>query len=349
MARIEREEALRLLRDEEFLRLGRLADEARLARHPEGVVTFVIDRNINYTDYCVCQCRFCAFYKKPGDPAGYLLSYDEILRKIEELEAKGGTTVLMQGGLHPDLTIEWFEELFRLIKKRFPAITLHSLSPSEVAHIAKVSGLDVATTLSRLKAAGLASLPGGGAEVLVDSVRREISPNKLMKGGWLEVMEAAQRLGMGTTATLMFGAGESDGDIVDHLLALRELQDRTGGFRAFIPWTFQPMNTELGALHSYRTTGAVRYLRVLAVARLVLDNFDNVQASWVTQGDKVAQVALRFGANDMGSTMLEENVVAAAGVSFRLSIERLAEIIRDAGFRAAQRTSAYEIVRYHDG
>lgn len=348
MARIDRNEALRLLSSEDFLKLGRMADDARIAKHPENVVTFVIDRNINYTDYCVCQCRFCAFYKKPGDPAGYLLTYRKIYDKVAELVAVGGTSVLMQGGLHPDLRVEWFEELFRGIRERFPQVALHSLSPAEVTHIAKVSGLTMPETLARLKSAGLDSLPGGGAEVLVDSVRREISPNKIMREGWLGVMEEAHRLGMGTTATLMFGAGESDGDIVDHLLALRELQDRTGGFRAFIPWTFQPMNTELGALNSVRPVGAVRYLRVLALSRLVLDNFDNVQASWVTQGDKVAQVALRFGANDMGSTMLEENVVAAAGVSFRISVERLAHIIRDAGFRAAQRTTDYRIIGYRD-
>jgi len=346
--RIDRQEALRLLTDEEFLRLGRMADEERARRHPGEVVTFVIDRNINYTNYCSTQCRFCAFYRKPGDGSGYVLGQGEILEKIRELLEVGGTTVLMQGGLNPDLGLEWFEELFREIKRSYPSVTLHSLSPAEVEHLAKISGMAIGETLMRLRAAGLDSLPGGGAEVLVDSVRAAISPRKITRDGWLGVMETAQTMGMGTTATMMFGVGESDGDIIDHLSAIRELQDRTGGFRAFIPWTFQPLNTELGATMEVRPAGAVRYLRVLAVSRLFLDNVENVQASWVTQGDKVAQVALRFGANDFGSTMLEENVVAAAGVDFRISIQRLVHVIRDAGFRAAQRASDYTIIKFHD-
>ncbi len=346
--RIDRGEALRLLRGEEFLALGRHADAVRIGKHPDNVVTFVVDRNINYSNICTCQCRFCAFYRAPGDPEGYVLKFEEMFAKIRELEEHGGTQVLMQGGLHPELDIEWFEDLFTQIRSRFPRIRLHSLSPAEVDQIAKVSGLTMEETLGRLKAAGLGSIPGGGAEVLVDRVREEISPNKIGWRKWAEVMECAQKLGMGTTATMMFGAGESDEEIVEHLFRVRELQDRTGGFTAFIPWTFQPTHTELGKQLGSRGTGAVSYLRVLALSRIVLDNIDNVQASWVTQGDKVAQVALRFGANDMGSTMLEENVVAAAGVSFRIDKERVVSLIKDAGFNPAQRATDYAIIKSFD-
>lgn len=348
MPGLDQREALRLLQEEDFLALGRRADRVRQEKHPDRLVTFVVDRNINYTNFCECQCSFCAFYKKPGEEGGYVLTYDEIFGKIEELAALGGTSVLMQGGLHPTLQIEWFEDLFRQIKGRFPAVTLHSLSPSEISHLAGLSGLTVRETLRRLNAAGLDSLPGGGAEVLVDAVRERISPNKLKSGGWLGVMEEAHNLGMGTTATMMFGAGETDRDIISHLFAVRELQERTGGFKAFIPWTFQPANTTLGKEGQTKEAGAVKYLRVLALSRLVLDNVPNIQASWVTQGDKVAQVALCFGANDLGSTMLEENVVAAAGVSFRISKERLIEIIADAGFTPAQRHVDYRIITRYE-
>lgn len=343
--RIDRVEALRLLREEDFLSLGKRADRVRRDKHPEGIVAFVIDRNINYSNVCTCQCRFCAFFRKPEDPEGYLLTTEEVLEKVGEMVALGGTQVLMQGGLHPDLGVEWFEELFRAIKREYPDVRLHSLSPAEVVNIAKVSGLDMETTLKRLRAAGLESIPGGGAEVLVDRVRKSISPNKIGWREWSDVMEAAQRMGMGTSATMMFGSDETDEEVIEHLFRVRDIQDRTGGFTAFIPWSFQPDNTELGLETGAKSVGAVRYLRVLAVSRLVLDNVDNLQASWVTQGDKVAQVSLKFGANDMGSTMLEENVVAAAGVKFRVDRNRLVELIKDAGFRAAQRTTDYRIIR----
>jgi cyclic dehypoxanthinyl futalosine synthase len=345
VGRIEREEALRLLREEPFLSLGCRADEVRRRLHPEGIVTFVVDRNINYTNVCTCQCRFCAFYRPPGHPEGYVLSPQEIFRKVEELVERGGTQILLQGGLHPDLPIEWFEDLFREFGRRFPGVQNHSLSPAEIVHLARLAGIGVSEALRRLRDAGLHSIPGGGAEVLVDRVRREISPDKIGWREWAGVMEEAHRLGMRTTATLMFGATETDEDLVEHLLRVRELQDRTGGFTAFIPWTFQPGHTRLGEDTGCRAVGAVRYLRVLAVSRLFLDNVPNVQASWVTQGEKVAQVALRFGANDLGSTMLEENVVAAAGVRFRVEMSRLVELILDAGFRAAQRTTLYRVVR----
>ena len=344
-ARLDREGALTLLREEDFLTLGRRADEVRRRLHPEGVATFVVDRNVNYTNICSCQCRFCAFYRKPGDPEGYVLGYDEIFEKVRELVEHGGTQLLMQGGLHPDLSLGWFEELFRELKRRFPGVRNHSLSPAEIVHIARVSGLPFEEALDRLRAAGLDSIPGGGAEVLVDRVREEISPNKIGWKLWSAVMEAAHRRGMPTTATLMFGATETDAEVVEHLFRVRELQDKTHGFTAFIPWTFQPTHTELGKKTGKKALGAVPYLRVLALSRIVLDNVRNLQASWVTQGEKVAQVALRFGANDLGSTMLEENVVAAAGVRFRISQERLVELIRDAGFRPAQRTTTYDLVR----
>ncbi len=343
--RLSRGEALRLLGDEPFLALGRRADAVRARLHPDGVVTYVVDRNINYTNVCTCQCRFCAFYRKPGDPDGYVLTREEIFAKIDELVACGGTQVLMQGGLHPDLDVGWFEDLFREMKRRFPGVQNHSLSPAEVVQIARVSGLGVGQTLARLHRAGLDSIPGGGAEVLVDRVRSEISPNKIGWREWARVMEAAHDLGMTGTATLMFGSTESDADLVEHLVRVRDLQDRTGVFTAFIPWTFQPTHTALGRDAGIRrSAGAVRYLRVLAVARLVLDNVPNLQASWVTQGEKVAQVALRFGANDLGGTMLEENVVAAAGVRFRLGRDRIEQIARDAGFRPVQRLTSYERV-----
>ena len=342
MSRMERAEALHLLREGDFFTLARRADAIRKERHPDGIVSFVVDRNINYSNVCTCQCRFCAFYRAPGDPEGYLLDREEIFAKIRELAEQGGTQILMQGGLHPDLTVDWFEELFAAIRTQFPDIRIHSLSPAEIVNIAKVSDISVDETLARLYAAGLQSIPGGGAEVLVDRVRSEISPNKIGWRDWAGVMEAAMARGMGATATMMFGSGESDEEVVEHLFRVRELQDRAKGFTAFIPWTFQPDHTELGRTTGRRPAGAVRYLRVLALSRIVLDNIPNIQASWVTQGDKTAQVALCFGANDLGSTMLEENVVAAAGVSFRINQERIVELIRDAGFVAAQRTTDYQ-------
>jgi len=348
--RIGRDEALRLLTEEPFHALARRADEARARRHPEGVVSFVVDRNVNYSNICTCQCRFCAFYRPPGHAEGYLLSRDEIFAKVAELAEQGGTQLLMQGGLHPDLDVTWFEALFRELGERFPTVRIHSLSPAEIVHIAKVSGIAMEEALERLHAAGLASIPGGGAEVLVDRVREAISPNKIGWRGWSAVMEAAMLRGMGASATMMFGSLEDDADVVEHLIRVRDLQERVlkaggTGFTAFIPWTFQPENTELGRADPRKAAGAVRYLRVLALSRLVLDNVENIQASWVTQGDKVAQVALRFGANDLGSTMLEENVVAAAGVTFRIDRDRIIALIRDAGFTAAQRTTDYRLLR----
>jgi len=345
LSRIDRAEALRIFREAPLLELARRADEIRKELHPEGVVSFVVDRNINYSNICTCQCRFCAFYRAPGDPEGYILNRKEIFDKIQELVELGGTQVLMQGGLNPDLDISWFENLFTAIKERFPKITLHSLSPAEVVNIAKVSGLTMEDAVKRLHEGGLDSIPGGGAEVLVDSIRKEISPNKIGWRKWAEVMLAAARIGMGTTATMMFGSSERDEDIIEHLFRVREIQEEGGSFTAFIPWSFQPSYTELGEELGEGPASAVRYLRVLSLARIVIDNVSNIQASWVTQGEKIAQVALRFGANDLGSTMLEENVVAAAGVSFRLDKERLITLIGDAGFTPVQRSTDYKIIR----
>ena len=339
-ALLEQNEALFLLTEADLLQLGKLADGVRRKKHPHNRVTFVIDRNVNYTNVCQSKCKFCAFYRAVDAADAYVLSYGSIFAKVAELVEHGGTQLLMQGGLHPDLSIEWFEQLFREIKQRFPQVQVHSLSPAEVIHIARLSGLSMAECLRRLQAAGLDSVPGGGAEVLVDEVRREISPNKIGWRDWVAVMEEAHGLGMRTTATLMFGSKERPEDIVEHLFRVRELQAKTGGFTAFIPWTFQPANTELGG----ETASGVEYLRVLALSRLVLDNVANIQASWVTQGAMMAQVALYFGANDLGGTMLEENVVAAAGCSFRLSIPEIIDLARGAGFTPAKRNTLYEIL-----
>jgi cyclic dehypoxanthinyl futalosine synthase len=339
--RIERDEALQLLTGDELLALGGRADTIRRSLHPENRVTFVIDRNVNYTNICETKCSFCAFYRDKTAADAYVLAQDEIFDKIDELVRQGGTQLLMQGGLNPELGIDFFEELFAKIKARFPGVQNHSLSPAEVVCIAKHSGLGIDETISRLKNAGLDSIPGGGAEILVDEVRGSISPKKIGWRQWADVMLKAAALGMPTTATMMFGSCEKPEDIVEHLFRIRGLQDAGGSFTAFIPWTYQPGNTELGGT----TASGVEYLKVLALSRIVLDNIPNIQASWVTQGAKMAQVALFFGANDLGGTMLEENVVAAAGCSFRMSCEEMVALIRAAGFQPAQRSTTYTIIR----
>ena len=340
---IDREEALRLLTEADLLAVGRLAGDIRRRLHPDNLVTFVVDRNVNYTNICESKCRFCAFYREAGAADAYLLAEEEIYAKVRELVDVGGTQLLMQGGLHPALGIEWFEELFRGIKSRFPQVQNHSLSPAEITQISQVSKLAIPETLRRLKAAGLDSVPGGGAEILVDRVRKAISPKKIGWEGWALVMREAAKLGMPTTATMMFGSQESPADIVEHIFRIKELQSADGTFTAFIPWTYQPGNTELGG----KTASGVEYLKVLALSRILLDNIPNIQASWVTQGAKMAQVALFFGANDLGGTMLEENVVAAAGCHFRMSMEEMVRLIQGAGFRAAQRNTCYKILRHY--
>ena len=339
--RIERAEALDLLINGDLLAVGKCADAIRRRLHPGGLVTFVVDRNVNYTNICDSKCSFCAFYRTKDAADAYILSNEQIYGKIAELVAQGGTQLLMQGGLNPELKIDFFEELFREIKKRFPTVQNHSLSPAEVTCIADNSALTIDETLLRLKNAGLDSIPGGGAEILVDEVRSSISPKKIGWKQWGEVMLKAARLGMPTTATMMFGSSEKPEDIVEHLFRVREIQDCGGSFTAFIPWTYQPGNTELGGV----TATGVEYLKVLALSRIVLDTIPNIQASWVTQGTKMASVALFFGANDLGGTMLEENVVAAAGCSFCMSQQDMITLIHGAGFRAAQRTTTYSIIR----
>jgi len=338
--RLTPDEGLALFKGADLLSLGRAADLVRRRLHPEGIVSFVIDRNINYTNVCINKCRFCAFFRDESDPEAYLLSDRAIYKKIKETIELGGTQILIQGGLHPGLDITYYERLFKGIKKRFD-INIHGLSPAEVKHIASESGLSLKDTLERLKESGLDSIPGGGAEILIDSVRGAVSPKKIRWKGWREVMLAAQEMGMPTTATMMFGSVETIDDIVEHLRRLREMQEIHGGFTAFIPWTYQPGNTELGG----RTATGVEYLRVLAFSRVFLDNFPNVQASWVTQGSAMGQVALRFGANDFGSTMIEENVVAAAGVRNTMSVSELVFLIKDAGFAPVQRNTKYAIIK----
>ncbi len=341
MGRVEREEALNLLLHEDLLTIGARADKIRLSLHQDNLVTFVVDRNINYTNVCDSKCDFCAFYRETGAEDAYVLSDQAIYNKIAELVDLGGTQILMQGGLNPALEIIYFENLFKEIKLRFPMIQNHSLSPAEVISIAKTSSLTIDEVLIRLKAAGLDSIPGGGAEILDDEVRFSISPKKIGWRQWGDVMLKAAGLGMPTTATMMFGSRETPEHIVEHLFRIRDMKDAGASFTAFIPWTYQPGNTKLGGT----TATGVEYLKVLALSRIVLDNIPNIQASWVTQGAKMAQVALMFGANDLGGTMLEENVVAAAGCSFSMSQEEMVALITSAGFRAAQRNTYYTKLR----
>lgn len=321
--------------------LGRLADDVRQRLHPDGVVTYIIDRNVNYTNVCVARCRFCAFYRPVGSPEGYTLGFDEIFRKIEETIALGGEQLLLQGGHNPDVPLEWYEDLFRQVKARYPSFRMHALSPPEIIHISRLSHLPPETVIARLVDAGLDSIPGGGAEILVDRVRRLLNCyNKATADEWLNVMRLAHRAGLRTTATMMYGHVETIDERLEHLFRLRDLQDETGGFTAFIAWSFQPSYTELGGVEA---TG-VEYLRTLAIARLVLDNFPNLQASWVTQGGKVGQLSLAFGANDMGSVMIEENVVRAAGAEYCMDEYEVVRNIENAGFIARRRNMHYDIL-----
>ncbi len=338
--RLTLDEGITLLQEAGLHELGRAAQTVRAKLHPEGLVSFVIDRNINYTNVCWCGCKFCAFYRRPSDPDAYVLSVDEILAKVRELVDAGGTQLLIQGGLHPGLSLDYITTMFKAIKEHFE-VQIHSLSPPEIADLAKKEGLSVQETLEVLRNAGLGSLPGGGAEILVDRVRRQVSPNKINWREWMNVMRTAHAMGMKSTATMMFGMVETVEERLLHLQRLRDLQDETGGFTAFISWTYQPANTALGG----KSVTAVDYLRLLAVARLFLDNFPNLQASWVTQGPKIGQMALAFGANDFGGTMMEENVVRAAGAAFRIPLQDIVRIIQDAGYTPAQRTTLYKIIK----
>jgi cyclic dehypoxanthinyl futalosine synthase len=340
---LTRQQAVDYFQSPDLIGLGMEADSVRRRLHPEGVVTYIIDRNINYTNFCTEYCTFCAFYrplKGPKASEGYILEFEKIYEKIAETVEMGGTGVLMQGGIHPDLKIDWFESLFRGIKERFPQIWLHCLSASEVLAIAEYSELDLRTTIARLREAGLDSIPGGGAEILDDDVRKRIARLKCRTEDWVSVHRTAHQLGMHTTATMMFGVGETFDQRINHFEVVRKLQEETGGFTAFIPWSFQPGNTALGG-RGWDEATSVEYLKVLAIARLYLDNILNVQASWVTQGLKVLELGLHFGGNDVGSVMLEENVVRAAGTSNCTTEEELRRIIRDAGFKPIQRDTLY--------
>ena len=339
--RVSAAEAIELYRHAPTHVLGRVADAIRARKHPEGAVTYIIDRNVNYTNVCVARCNFCAFYRPVGSSDGYVLGFEEIFQKIDETILVGGNQLLLQGGHNPDLPIQWYEDLFRAVKARYPEFKLHALSPPEVLHIARLNQLPVPTVIERLVAAGLDSIPGGGAEILVDRVRKLLNCySKASSDEWIEVMRQAHRAGLRTTATMMYGTVETNEERIEHMMRLRDLQDETGGFTAFITWSYQPEHTEHGG---FEETG-VDYLRTLALARIVLDNIDNLQASWVTQGGKVGQLSLAFGANDMGSVMIEENVVRAAGAAYCMDELEIVVNIEDAGFAPKRRNMHYEVL-----
>jgi cyclic dehypoxanthinyl futalosine synthase len=340
--RMSADECTYLLESYDIARIGAAADEVRRRRHPNNVVTYIIDRNINYTNVCNVVCTFCAFYRRPGAPDTYVRTFEEICQKIDETIALGGTGVLMQGGLHPDFGIEWYEQLLRDLRARYLGFQLHCFSPPEIHNIHLISGLDYDTIMRRLKEAGLYSLPGGGAEILDDEVRKKVA-TKCTTDEWLAVMRSVHRAGLRSTATMMFGIGDRVEHRVRHLQRIRDLQDETGGFTAFIPWTFQRENTALGRRIKDEPTG-IDYLKMLSVSRLFLDNIDNFQSSWLTQGLRLGQVALRFGANDMGSIMIEENVVSAAGAKNEADEKMLRFLITEAGFIPQQRDILYRHV-----
>jgi cyclic dehypoxanthinyl futalosine synthase len=331
---------LELYEQANLLELGQLADAERWRHHPENLVTYIIDRNINYTNVCVADCKFCAFYRRPKDPEGYVLSFEQIGAKIDECKAIGGVQILLQGGHNPYIPFQWYLDLMRYIKRHHP-IHIHGFSPSEVVFFSERFGLSVAEVVRELHGAGLDSIPGGGGEILVDEVRERVARKKAQTEEWLGVQEEAHRQGMKTSVTMMYGLGETNADRVEHLLRVRELQARTGGFTAFICWPLQPEGT---AMADQVKTDAVAYLRTLALARIICDNVPNLQSSWVTMGLKVGQVALRFGANDFGSLMMEENVVSSAGTTHRASIAEMERCIRDAGYEVRRRRQDYSII-----
>ena len=338
--RLTPDEGVELFRCRDLHRLGRAAHAVCLRLHPEPYRTFNIDRNVNYTNVCAAVCDFCAFYRKSNDADAYVLPREELYRKIEETIALGGDQILMQGGMHPTLKLEWYEELLRDLRSRYPSVNLHAFSPPEIWHFHKLNKLPLREVLQRLKDAGMGSLPGGGGEILVDSVRTKLTKNKALTEEWLEVNRVWHRLGGKSSCTMMFGHVETDADRIEHLTRLRDLQDETGGFTAFICWTMQPGHK----MAHFPEAGAFEYLRTQAVARLYLDNVPNIQSSWVTQGGKIGQVALFFGANDMGSLMIEENVVASAGTVYYLTLEEIKRCIREAGYVPRQRNVFYEYV-----
>lgn len=343
--RLSSVEGLKLLESHDLAALGSAADQVSRRMHPEAYRTYNIDRNINYTNVCTAVCNFCAFYRGPKSDEGYVLSLEQILEKIAETVALGGNQILMQGGLHPTFKLDWYEDLLRGIKSEFPSLNIHGFSPPEFYHFTKINRLSIREVLERLKAAGLGSIPGGGAEILVDRVRRELTRGKVMTDDWLDVMRVWHQLGGISTATMMFGHVETLEERIEHLDRLRVLQDETNGFTAFICWTFQPDNTELAHVPP---VGSFEYLKTQAVARLYLDNIPNIQSSWVTQGLKIGQLAMLYGANDMGSLMIEENVVAEAGTVHYLTLDQIRSAIEEVGFEPRQRDVFYQLVPQED-
>ena len=345
MSRMTNAQALDLIQNADLHELGRMASERKLELHPKKVTTFVVDRNINYTNICWVDCKFCAFYRHAKEEDAYVLSFAHIGSKIEELIAIGGTQILFQGGVHPKLKIEWYEELVEWIATKYPTIDIHGFSAIEIDYIAKISKISYTEVLQRLQAKGMFSIPGAGAEILSDRVRDIIAPKKLNSEDWIEVHRQAHKIGMKSTATMMFGTVETDEEIIEHWEMIRDLQDETGGFRAYIMWSFQSSYTQLiKEIPDMKKQSSNRYLRLLAVSRLYLDNFQNIQSSWVTQGSYVGQLALKFGANDLGSTMMEENVVSAAGVTNEMNQDEMIKLIKDIGEYPAKRDTAYNIL-----
>lgn len=345
MKRYTDKEIKQLMKEATLRELGQEASKVKAELHPSKTTTFIVDRNINYTNICWVDCKFCAFKRKLGQEGEYILSFEEIDKKIEELIAIGGTQILFQGGVHPKLKIDYYENLVSHIAQKFPAITIHGFSAIEINYISKVSHLSIPEVLERLKKAGLSSIPGAGAEILSDRVRDIIAPRKLDSDEWIEVHRQAHKLDIKSTATMMFGSVDNDDDIIEHWRRVRDLQDESGGFRAFILWSFQPDNTPLQSeLPHLQKASSNRYLRLLACSRLYLDNVKNIQSSWVTQGSHIGQLALLFGANDLGSTMMEENVVAAAGARNSMNQEEMIALIKDVGENPAKRDTAYNIL-----
>ena len=334
-------DGIKLFETGDLLELGERANKIRQEKFGD-TITFIIDRNINYTNICKNECKFCAFFRKQNHKDAYLLTFDEILEKVRETVEAGGTQVMIQGGLHPDLPLSYYEEMLHLIKKKFD-ITIHSFTATEILYFAQKEGISVRDTLKRLQAAGLDSLPGGGAEILVDEVRKKISPKKIMTDDWLNVMKQAHSIGMESTATMVIGFGETYEQRIEHMEKIRNLQDETGGFRAFITWTYQPANTALGG----KKVHSVDYMKTLAITRIYLDNIKHIQGSWVTQGERIGQLTPAFGADDLGSIMLEENVVKAAGTSFEMSVQKMVDMIKGAGKIPARRNTLYEILQVY--
>ncbi len=341
--RINYNEGVDLLKNGDFLVLGRLANKIRFKKHPEDTVTFILDTNINYTNICYVGCSFCAFYKKPLDKDGYTLSISKLIEKIKEAQQKGITTALIQGGLNPELPYEYYIKMVKELSKS--TVHVHAFSPPEIDLISKISNKSVDEVFKDLKDAGLTTMPGGGAEILTERVRKKISPKKITTDRWLEIMEKAHNHGIKTTATMMFGHIETEKDIIEHLDRIRTLQDKTHGFTAFIAWDFKKENNELGKRINRTVTG-IDYLKIVAIARIYLDNFDNIQASWASQGKDVGELALHFGANDMGSMLIEENVMREAGFRVEATVDEIANVIRKAGFKPALRTTDYRVIKY---